>query len=266
MGDHPLYDIEGAHRAGLRAIWLNRDGSDWPAAYAPAHAQITSLVELPAALARLPSAAHTDRQPMTNNSFDQVAHARIASLGLELTQYLHPATGARHFHLGCADPNNAFMVAFPTLPQDSTGVAHILEHTTLCGSRRYPVRDPFFMMLRRSLNTYMNAFTSTDSTAYPFATQNRKDFDNLLGVYLDAVFFPRLDPLDFAQEGWRLEFAEDGRALEYHGVVYNEMKGAMSAPLAQVWQVLHAACSRIPSTATTAVVTRWSSRSSPMPR
>ncbi|MEQ8234791.1 MAG: insulinase family protein, partial [Gammaproteobacteria bacterium] len=106
---------------------------------------------------------------------------------------------------------------------------------------RYPVRDPFFMMLRRSLNTYMNAFTSTDTTAYPFATQNRKDFDNLLGVYLDAVFFPRLDPLDFAQEGWRLELAEDGAALEYHGVVYNEMKGAMSAPVAQLWQHLHTA-------------------------
>jgi len=178
---------------------------------------------------------------MSSSAFEPVAHATIDSLGIEFTEYLHAPTGARHYHLGCDDPNNAFMVAFPTLPQDSSGVAHILEHTTLCGSERYPVRDPFFMMLRRSLNTYMNAFTSTDTTAYPFATQNRKDFDNLLGVYLDAVFFPLLDPLDFAQEGWRLELAEDTGALEYHGVVYNEMKGAMSSPVAQLWQHVHTA-------------------------
>ncbi|MGE0482754.1 MAG: insulinase family protein [Gammaproteobacteria bacterium] len=180
---------------------------------------------------------------MSNSSFDLVGSGRVSSLGVDLQEYLDGRTGARHYHLACADPNNAFMVAFPTLPEDSSGVAHILEHTTLCGSRRFPVRDPFFMMLRRSLNTYMNAFTSTDSTAYPFATQNRKDFDNLLEVYLDAVFFPRLDPLDFAQEGWRFEVAADGerRDLEYHGVVYNEMKGAMSSPLAQLWQHVHTA-------------------------
>jgi Zn-dependent M16 (insulinase) family peptidase len=82
-----------------------------------------------------------------------------------------------------------FLVALRTVPEDSTGVAHILEHTALCGSEHYPVRDPFFMMLRRSLNTFMNAFTSSDWTAYPFASQNRKDFRNLLDVYLDAVFF-----------------------------------------------------------------------------
>jgi Zn-dependent M16 (insulinase) family peptidase len=136
------------------------------------------------------------------------------------------------------------MVAFPTIPQDSTGVAHILEHTTLCGSQRYPVRDPFFMMLRRSLNTFMNAFTSSDSTAYPFATRNRKDFDNLLQVYLDAVFFPLLDPLDFAQEGCRVEFADaeqPAAGLVYKGVVFNEMKGAMSSPVAQLWHHLQAA-------------------------
>ena len=182
---------------------------------------------------------------MSTPDFDLTSTTTIASLGLELRQYQHAATGARHLHFACADPNNAFMVVLPTLPQDSNGVAHILEHTTLCGSARYPVRDPFFMMLRRSLNTFMNAFTSSDSTAYPFATQNRKDFDNLLQVYLDAVFFPNLHPLDFAQEGWRLEFAEDSSTespqLEYHGVVYNEMKGAMSAPVAQLYQYLHTA-------------------------
>lgn len=179
---------------------------------------------------------------MSNSSFEQIDARRIDALGIEFKSYVHGQTGARHFHLDSADTNNAFMVAFPTLPVDSTGVAHMLEHTTLCGSRKFPVRDPFFMMLRRSLNTFMNAFTSGDSTAYPFATQNRKDFDNLLAVYLDAVFFPTLDPRDFAQEGWRLDFADDSAdaGLVYKGVVYNEMKGAMSAPTSQLWQELHA--------------------------
>ena len=181
---------------------------------------------------------------MSSSAFTLSASRRIASLGVEVQSWLHPATGARHFHLASDDDNNGFMVAFPTVPADSTGIAHILEHTTLCGSQRYPVRDPFFMMLRRSLNTFMNAFTSSDSTAYPFATRNRKDFDNLLGIYLDAVFFPNLDPLDFAQEGWRVEFADidhPDAGLVYKGVVYNEMKGAMSSPAAQLWQHLQRA-------------------------
>ena len=165
----------------------------------------------------------------------------VTSLDLGIDEYRHLATGARHFHFRADDDNNAFLVALLTVPRDSTGVAHILEHTSLCGSERYPVRDPFFMMLRRSLNTFMNAFTASDWTAYPFATQNRKDFYNLLDVYLDAVFFPRLDPLDFAQEGHRVEFeqADDPHSpLIFKGVVYNEMKGAMSSPVAQLWQTL----------------------------
>ncbi len=180
---------------------------------------------------------------MNAHGFELLETRRIATLNLEFQAYRHTVTGARHYHLACDDDNNAFMVSFPTIPRDSTGVAHILEHTTLCGSDRYPVRDPFFMMLRRSLNTFMNAFTSSDSTAYPFATRNRKDFDNLLQVYLDAVFFPRLEALDFAQEGCRVDFADAGhpeQGLVYKGVVYNEMKGAMSSPVAQLWQHLQA--------------------------
>ena len=183
---------------------------------------------------------------MPSSTFANISHRHIDGLNIDCHEFEHRATGARHFHLACDDQNNAFMVAFPTLPTDSTGVAHILEHTTLCGSEKFPVRDPFFMMLRRSLNTYMNAFTSGDSTAYPFATQNRKDFGNLLAVYLDAVFFPLLDPLDFAQEGWRVEFEGDGdqSKLQFKGVVFNEMKGAMSAPSSQLWQQLHRAIFR----------------------
>ncbi|MFP5465608.1 MAG: insulinase family protein, partial [Gammaproteobacteria bacterium] len=178
---------------------------------------------------------------MTHPSFELVRSERVSALSLTVEEYRHRVTGARHIHLAAADNNNAFLVAFLTVPQDSTGVAHILEHTALCGSRHYPVRDPFFLMLRRSLNTFMNAMTASDWTAYPFASQNRKDFFNLLDVYLDAAFFPTLDPLDFAQEGHRLEFAEaenPDSELTFKGVVFNEMKGAMSAPVSALWQAL----------------------------
>jgi len=165
----------------------------------------------------------------------------IPALKLTVQSFVHDATGAEHYHLKADNPENVFLVGLRTAPVDSTGVAHILEHTVLCGSRRFPVRDPFFMMLRRSLNTFMNAFTSSDWTAYPFASQNRKDFFNLLDVYLDAVFFPRLDELDFAQEGHRLEFSEPdnpGSPLTIRGVVYNEMQGAMATPVNFLWQGL----------------------------
>ncbi|MFN2339008.1 MAG: insulinase family protein [Gammaproteobacteria bacterium] len=174
-------------------------------------------------------------------AFEWRRSQRIDALNLVVEEYRHRKTGALHYHLAADNTENVFLVALRTVPTDSTGVAHILEHTALCGSERYPVRDPFFMMIRRSLNTFMNAFTSSDWTAYPFASQNRKDFDNLLDVYLDAVFFSRLDPLDFAQEGHRVEFAEAGNPdsdLVFKGVVFNEMKGAMSSPVSTLWQTL----------------------------
>ena len=147
----------------------------------------------------------------------------------------HTETGARHIHLSNNDKENTFGVAFKTVPTDSTGVAHILEHTVLCGSKKFPVRDPFFSMLKRSLNTFMNAFTASDWTMYPFSTQNRKDFYNLMDVYLDSVFYPNIKELSFKQEGHRLEIENNIKAPEsshlvYKGVVYNEMKGAMSSP------------------------------------
>ena len=177
-------------------------------------------------------------------AFEHIRTQPVPTLRLDVEEYRHRETGARHFHLRAEDNNNAFLVAFLTVPEDDTGVAHILEHTSLCGSERYPVRDPFFMMTRRSLNTFMNAFTSSDWTAYPFASQNRKDFNNLLDVYLDSAFFPRLDPLDFAQEGHRLEFADPAdpdSELVFKGVVFNEMKGAMSSPMRRLWQTLQSA-------------------------
>lgn len=178
---------------------------------------------------------------MSNPHFDLVRTETIPTLHVSVAEYRHKVTGARHIHIDADDDNNCFLVAFLTVPQDSTGVAHILEHTALCGSERYSVRDPFFMMIRRSLNNFMNAFTSSDWTAYPFSTQNRKDFDNLLNVYLDAAFFPNLDELDFAQEGHRVEFTESDNPdseLEFKGVVFNEMKGAMSSPVSKLFQTL----------------------------
>jgi Zn-dependent M16 (insulinase) family peptidase len=147
----------------------------------------------------------------------------------------HRNTGAQHAHISNNDKENTFGVAFKTVPSDSTGVAHILEHTALCGSRKFPVHDPFFSMLKRSLNTFMNAFTSSDWTMYPFSTQNRKDFYNLMDVYLDSAFYPNIEELSFKQEGHRIEIERDPKdigalKLVYKGVVYNEMKGAMSSP------------------------------------
>src|SRR5712691_6070008 len=126
----------------------------------------------------------------------------------EFIQLEHKRTGARHIHIECADDNNGFTVLFPTPPRDSTGVAHILEHVVLAGSQRFPVHDPFFSMTRRSLATFMNAFTSADATTYPFSTRNPKDFMNLLRVYLDATFFPLLTEDSFKQEGIRFEFED----------------------------------------------------------
>lgn len=181
---------------------------------------------------------HPEQQKLCHPSFEWLRTEAIESLHVLVSEYRHKITGAMHYHLAADNDENVFMVALRTVPTDSTGVAHILEHTALCGSEKYPVRDPFFMMIRRSLNTFMNAMTSSDWTAYPFASKNRKDFDNLLAVYLDAVFFSRLDPLDFAQEGHRLEFAEANNPdseLVYKGVVYNEMKGAMSSASSVLW-------------------------------
>lgn len=177
-------------------------------------------------------------------AFEFIRSQPIAALNLSIEEYRHRKTGARHYHMATEDDQNAFLVGLRTVPEDSTGVAHILEHTVLCGSERYPVRDPFFMMIRRSLNTFMNAFTSSDWTAYPFASRNRKDFYNLLDVYLDAVFFSRLDERDFRQEGHRVEFEtmdDPSTPLTFKGVVFNEMKGAMSSPTSTLWQTMTSA-------------------------
>ncbi len=173
--------------------------------------------------------------------FKLTENKKIGLLGVKAMVFANEKFSCQHIHLDCESPEKAFVVAFRTIPNDSTGVAHILEHTVLCGSKKYPVRDPFFMMTRRSLSTFMNAMTYPDITAYPFATLNDKDFENLLSVYLDAAFFPNLDELDFMQEGHRVELIgskKENESLELKGVVYNEMKGAMSSVPRKLWHGL----------------------------
>ncbi|CAL9733596.1 presequence protease, mitochondrial [Monosporozyma servazzii] len=147
----------------------------------------------------------------------------------------HVQTGAQHLHIDSSarkdDDNNVFSVSFRTQPPNDKGVPHILEHTTLCGSEKYPVHDPFFKMLNRSMANFMNAMTGSDYTFYPFATTNEKDYNNLMKIYLDATFNPLLANDDFIQEGWRLENKDINdikSPLIFKGVVYNEMKGQVS--------------------------------------
>ncbi|MBP3721307.1 MAG: insulinase family protein, partial [Clostridia bacterium] len=150
-------------------------------------------------------------------------------LGGDLSEMEHEKTGARLSWLSNGLENKTFSVAFRTLPEDNTGVFHILEHSVLCGSEKYPVREPFVELLKGSMNTFLNAMTFPDMTMYPVASRNNRDLLNLTEVYLDAVFRPRMmtDERIFRQEGWHIEPDESGKYI-YKGVVFNEMKGAMS--------------------------------------
>ncbi len=144
----------------------------------------------------------------------------------------HKKSGARLFLLSNDDENKVFSIGFRTPPSDNTGVAHILEHSVLCGSEKFPVKDPFVELVKGSLNTFLNAMTYPDKTVYPVASTNDKDFQNLMDVYLDAVLHPNIyrEPKIFMQEGWHYELESEDGELKYNGVVYNEMKGAFSSP------------------------------------
>ena len=164
-------------------------------------------------------------------TFQKIKETRLPNTHV-LSEFEHFPSGAKWFHLADGNDEKTFVVGFHTPPDSDEGTPRVLEHMVLCGSEKFPVKDPFFKMLRRSLATFMNAMTYPDRTVYPFSTVSDKDYFNLLGVYLDAVFFPKLERLDFEQEGWRLEIGEDGNP-RIQGVVYNEMKGAR-APAASV--------------------------------
>ncbi len=154
----------------------------------------------------------------------------------------HQATGARLLWLACADNNKSFAISFKTPPKDDTGVFHILEHSVLCGSDAYPVKEPFVNLLKTSMQTFLNALTFPDKTMYPVASTNTADLENLMGVYLDAVLHPAIyhRPRIFEQEGWHLEVEGEGEdaKLTYNGVVFNEMKGALSDPDDVLYQAL----------------------------
>ncbi|MEN7972998.1 MAG: insulinase family protein [Verrucomicrobiota bacterium] len=164
------------------------------------------------------------------NNFELVRSEKIEELDTLAKIYRHIPTGAEILSMENDDENKCFGISFRTPPADSTGVAHILEHTVLCGSRKYPVKDPFVQLLKGSLQTFLNAFTYPDKTCYPVASQNLKDFHNLVDVYLDAVFHPRITKDFFMQEGWHYELESTDAELKYKGVVYNEMKGVYSSP------------------------------------
>ena len=153
---------------------------------------------------------------------------------VQSTSYVmtHVQSGAKLLYLANDDDNKVFSVSFRTTPENSTGVPHICEHSTLCGSRKFPLKEPFVELVKGSLNTFLNAMTFPDKTMYPVASRNAIDFRNLMDVYLDAVFFPNFlkDPQILQQEGWHYELEEKNGPLTYSGVVYNEMKGVFSSP------------------------------------
>lgn len=171
--------------------------------------------------------------------FSKVAEQYISELKANVVIYQHLQSKANLLHIPNKDKNKVFNIQFVTLPQDDTGVAHILEHSLLAGSDNYPLKEPFANLLKSSLNTFLNAMTFSDKTMYPFASQNEQDFLNILDVYLDAVFAPKIksDPLILRQEGWRYEQFSEKDQAEYNGIVFNEMKGAMSSPDSRLDQI-----------------------------
>ena len=165
------------------------------------------------------------------SSYEIIERRSIGDLNSESYLMRHKKTGARVALLSNEEENKVFAIGFRTPPRNSTGVAHIIEHTVLCGSKKYPVKDPFVELVKGSLNTFLNAMTYPDKTLYPIASCNDADFQNLMDVYLDAVFYPNIYKTDkiFKQEGWHYEMEDENSDLTINGVVYNEMKGAFSS-------------------------------------
>jgi len=163
-------------------------------------------------------------------SFTLQKEQKIHEINATAKLFVHNKTGARLMSVTNADENKVFGITFRTPPKTSNGIAHILEHSVLCGSRKYPVKEPFIELAKGSLKTFLNAFTYPDKTCYPVASQNLQDFYNLIDVYLDAVFYPRISEHTLQQEGWHYEFENPDSPLSFKGIVFNEMKGAYSSP------------------------------------
>lgn len=170
--------------------------------------------------------------------FKQIKSQEITNLNATFLEFEHSKTKAKHYHLKSADKNNGFLVLFKTLPYSDNGIMHILEHCVLSGSRDFDMANPFNSILKQSLQTFMNAMTDEDNTLFPFTTQNKKDYFNLMHVYTNAVFFPTLAKEIFMTEGWRYEFEEpenQNSDLKLNGVVYNEMLGRRSSPVTRIF-------------------------------
>ena len=173
----------------------------------------------------LPSASS-----VASAAFELVRKETVAEYNVSAVLYRHRKTGAEVLSIAAPhEQNKVFGINFKTLPKDDTGVPHILEHSVLCGSRRYPSKEPFVELLKGSLKTFLNAFTMADRTCYPVASQNTQDFYNLVDVYLDSVLHPRLGPNVLKQEGWSYQAEAGAEDLKYKGVVFNEMKGVYSS-------------------------------------
>ncbi len=164
-----------------------------------------------------------------HHGFSLIRETRIAEYNIHARLYRHERTGAELLSLMNDDTNKVFGITFRTPPSDSTGVAHILEHSVLCGSRKYPLKEPFVELLKGSLQTFLNAFTYPDKTCYPVASQNLQDFYNLVDIYMDAVFNPLLTRHTYEQEAWHYEMTTVDHPPIYKGVVFNEMKGVYAA-------------------------------------
>lgn len=165
-----------------------------------------------------------------NNKYTKICEEFLPAINETAVLYKHNKSGARIVTIKSEDPNKVFCIGFKTAPINSTGLTHILEHSVLCGSTKYPVKDPFVELLKSSLNTFLNAFTAPDKTMYPVASLNLNDFKNLMDIYLDAVFHPQIYNHEeiFLQEGWHYEIENKEDPITINGVVYNEMKGAFS--------------------------------------
>ncbi|MCL4256614.1 MAG: insulinase family protein, partial [Anaerolineae bacterium] len=162
--------------------------------------------------------------------FELIKETTILEINSKAKVFRHIKTGAEIVSLENDDENKCFGITFVTPPPDDTGLPHIMEHSVLCGSRKYPSKDPFFELVKGSLATFINAMTFSDKTVYPVASQNTKDFYNLVDVYLDAVFHPNITPDTLKQEGWHYDMESADGEMEYKGVVFNEMKGFYSSP------------------------------------
>ena len=171
-------------------------------------------------------------QGKSYHGFKLIEKRFVKEVNAECYFFVHEKSGAQLFKIAADDPNKTFNISFKTDPESDMGTPHIMEHSVLNGSKKFPVKSPFDVLLKSSLNTFINAFTGDHLTTYPVASKNLKDYFNLMDVYLDAVFHPLIydDPRILKQEGWHYELTEKDAPVEYRGIVYNEMKGAYSSP------------------------------------